>query len=239
MLLADLSWSEIREYLAREDRLILPIGAVEQHGRQLGVGCDWLIAERIAVEAGERTGLAVAPALAYGMSLHHMRFSGTLSLRPATLILVLEDLLRSMHAHGARRVLVVNGHGGNTAALESALAVSANELENMRVKTFEWWKEPELLQLVDDTVGPQRGTHASPAETAFMLAVRPEAVNLDLAMHRDAPVERSREFWTAARFAEAFPDGVMGLDPTAATPELGSQLLARCVEYCVAELARW
>src|SRR4029079_7540979 len=109
-------------------RLILPIGAVEQHGRQIGVGCDYLIAECVANETGKQANVMVAPPLAYGMSLHHMKFVGTLSFRPVTLMLVLEDLFRSMYAHGFRRVLVVNGHGGNTAALDSALTVVTNEL---------------------------------------------------------------------------------------------------------------
>src|SRR5438128_2153072 len=100
MLLADLSWQQAQEYLARDNRIILPIGAVEQHGRQLGVGCDYILAERVANDTGARANVVVAPPLAYGMSLHHMKFAGTLSLRPITLTLILEDLLRGMYAHG-------------------------------------------------------------------------------------------------------------------------------------------
>src|SRR5438046_2410192 len=108
MLLSDHSWLQVRDYLAHDDRLILPIGAVEQHGRQIGLGCDYLIAERVANDTGARVNVMVAPPLAYGMSLHHMKFAGTLSLHPATLTLVLDDLLRSMYTHGFRRILVVN-----------------------------------------------------------------------------------------------------------------------------------
>lgn len=239
MLLTDLSWAQVRDYLARDDRLILPIGAVEQHGRHLGVGCDCLLAERIANDTGMRANVVVAPSLAYGMSLHHMKFAGTLSLRPATLTLVLEDLLRSMYAHGFRRVLVVNGHGGNTAALDSALAIVANELQGLRVKSFEWWKEPELLQLVDDIAGKQEGTHASAAETSLMMVARPQGVHMELTAQRDAPYVHLREFLSAERFAGTFPDGVMGLVPVGATSELGNQLLEKSVEFCGAELAGW
>jgi creatinine amidohydrolase len=239
MLLADMSWDEAQAYLAREDRLIFPIGAHEQHGRHLGLGCDFHIAEVIAQRTGERTNLAVAPTFAYGMSLHHMQFPGTLSLKPATLIHALEDIFRTAHTHGFRRILIVNGHGGNTASIESALAVVANERQGLRVKNYEWWKEPEILRMVDDTVGVQRGTHSSPGETAFYLAARPQAVKMARAPKRDAPVTCTREFQSAKIFAEKYPDGVMGLEPSPATAELGQRLLARSVEICVNEIEDW
>ncbi len=239
MLLADLSWDQVKEYLARDDRVILPTGATEQHGRHIGLGCDYLIAEAIARETGERTNVLVAPPLAYGMSHHHFEFQGTMSLRPTTLIAVLEDLMRSLHRHGFRRWLIVNGHGGNEAAISSALAVVANELEGMRVKEFTWWTEPEILQMIDESAGAQRGTHSSPGETAFMLAVRPQAVHMERAPKRDAPVQTSREFSTARRFAQMYPDGVMGLEPSAGTAKLGRELLDRSVEMCVEEIQNW
>jgi creatinine amidohydrolase len=237
--LAELSWEEVKEYLARENRLIFPIGATEQHGRHIGLGCDYILAEEIASQTGARTRIAVAPAFAYGMSHHHMRFPGTLSLRPTTLIAALEDLFRSMYQHGFRRVLVVNGHGGNEAAISSALAIVTNELEGLRAKEFTWWTEPIILKMVDDFAGPQRGTHSSPVETAFMLGVRPEAVKLERAPRRDAPVTTSREFLSASVFVAQYPDGVMGLDPTPGTAELGRQLLAKSVEMCVEEIENW
>lgn len=239
MRLSDMSWDQAKEYLEREDRLILPIGATEQHGRQLGLGCDFLIAERVAEDTGAQTGVAVAPTLPYGMSLHHMQFAGTLSLKPATLALVLEDVLRTAYAHGFRRVLIVNGHGGNTAALDSTLAVVANELAGLRVKNFEWWKEPSILKIADEMAGTQRGTHSSSAETAFMMVARPNAVYMERAPKRDAPVEPSREFLNAQAFAAHYPDGVMGLDPAPATLALGNRLLEKSVELCVQEITRW
>lgn len=239
MLLADSSWDEAQEYLKRDDRLILPLGATEQHGRHLGLGCDFQIAARLAEIVGAQTNVLVAPPLAYGMSLHHMKFAGTLSLRPTTLILILEDILRTAHAHGFRRILIINGHGGNTPAIESALAVVANELSGLRVKNFEWWKEPAILKIADDLAGPQRGTHSSPIETAFMMVARPNAVKMQGAPKRDAPVERSREFLSANLFAEKYPDGVMGLDPSGATLALGQRLLEKSVEICLREIRVW
>ncbi len=239
MNLADISWEECKEYLVREDRIILPIGATEAHGRHLGLGCDHLLAEAIARAAGDRMGVIVAPVLAYGMSYHLTEFAGTLSLAPATLMHVLEDLLRSLYSHGFRRVLVVNGHGGNNAPLNSAVIDVANELPGLRVKNLTWWTEPAIAQLVDEAAGVQRGTHASTHETAFLMAVKPDAVKMERLAKRDAPVEPSREMITAEAFAQKYPDSVMGLAPSQATPALGRKIFERSVELCVQELENW
>lgn len=237
--LAEMSWEEVKEYLARDDRVVLPLGATEEHGRHLGLGTDFIEAEAIARGVGERTKVAVAPTLNYGMSHALLGFSGTLSLRPTTLIAVLEDLFRSLYRHGFRRVLVVNGHGGNTAALGSALHLVAADLPDLRAKTFEWWTDAESYRVVIDTLGPQVGSHASPGETAFMLAVRPSAVKLDRLTGRDAPVLPSRDFTTAQTFAAKYPDGIMGLDPHLATREAGEALLNKSIEICARELEEW
>lgn len=239
MLLADLSWDEAQEYLQKDNRLIFPMGAVEQHGRHLGLGCDFQIAEKCAEVVGDKTNVAVAPTLAYGMSLHHMKFAGTLSLRPATLMLVLEDIFRTAYAHGFRRILIINGHGGNTPMIDSALATVTNELDGLRVKNFEWWKEPTILKIGDEMAGQQRGTHSSAVETSYMMVARPNAVKMERAAKRDAPLVPSREFHSAARFAGQYPDGVMGLDPSPSSVELGSRLLEKSVEICINEISNW
>jgi creatinine amidohydrolase len=238
-LLAEMSWEEVKEYLVRDNRVILPLGATEEHGRHLGLGTDFIEAGAIARGAGEVTGVAVAPTLNYGMSHALLAFPGTLSLRPTTLIAVLEDLFRSLYRHDFRRVFVVNGHGGNAAALSSALHLVADDLPDLRVKTFEWWTDAESYRVVIEMLGPQEGSHASPGETAFMLAVRPSAVKLERLTGRDAPVKPSREFTTAQTFAQKYPDGVMGLDPRSATREVGEALLKKCVEICAREVANW
>ena len=238
-LLADMSWEEVKQYLESDDRVILPLGATEEHGRHLGLGTDFIEAEAIARGVGERSSVAVAPTLNYGMSHALLGFPGTLSLRPTTLISVLEDLFRSLYRHGFRRVFVVNGHGGNTAALSSALNLVAVDLPDLRAKTFEWWTDAESYRVVTDLLGPQAGSHASLGETAFMLAVRPNAVKLGRLTGRDAAVQPSREFTTMRTFAAKYPDGIMGLDPHKATREAGEALLNKSVEICVRELENW
>jgi creatinine amidohydrolase len=238
-LMANMSWEELKEYLDHDDRVILPLGVTEAHGRHLGLGTDFIEAEAIAHAAGEATGVAVAPTLNYGQALALMGFPGTLSLRPTTLIAVLEDLFHALHHHGFRRILVVNGHGGNIAALSSAVQTAAMELPGLHVKIFEWWKDAEAYPVVTDRMGEQAGSHASAGETAFMLAVRPSAVKLHRLTGRDAPVKPSREMTTVQMFAQEYPDAVMGLHPRTATREAGEALLIKCVEICSRELLDW
>jgi creatinine amidohydrolase len=239
MQLATLSWEQIAEYLARDNRVILPIGATEQHGRHLGVGADYLIAQGIAEKIGAQTRVLVAPTLAYGMSHQHLEFSGTLSLSPATLSAVLQDLLQSLYRHGFRRVLVVNGHGGNQPALQSAVATVQQLFPDLRVKSFQWWLEPEVVRIVDDALGAQRGTHASNHETAFMAAIAPDGVHPTRIAPRDAPVVASREMDSPTRFREKYPDGVMGLAPPHADAALGAKLLAASGALGIQEIENW
>lgn len=239
MLLAEMSWEQVKEYLARDDRIILPLGSTEEHGRHLGLGTDSFEAEAIARGAGEATGVLVAPTLNYGMALAQMGFPGTISLRPTTLIAVLEDILRSLYRHGFRRVLVVNGHGGNAASLASAVQVVTQDSPGLRVKTFEWWTDAEAYRVVIERLGEQVGSHASPGETAFMLAICPRAVDLNRLTGRDAPVKPSREMTTIQNFVSRYPDGIMGRDPHNATREVGEALLKKSIEICAREIEVW
>jgi creatinine amidohydrolase len=238
-LLAEMSWEQVKEYLARDDRIIVPLGSTEEHGRHLGLGTDSFEAEAIARGTGEATGVIVAPTLNYGMALAQMGFPGTISLRPTTLIAVLEDLLRSLYRHGFRRVFVVNGHGGNAAALSSAVQMVAQDTPGLRVKTFEWWTDAESYRVVIEMLGEQVGSHASPGETALMLAICPRAVDLNRLTGRDAPVKPSREMTTIQNFAQKYPDGIMGRDPRDATRTAGEALLNKSIEICAREVETW
>lgn len=238
-LLAEISWEECAEYLTRDDRVILPIGATEQHGRHLGLGTDYMIAEDIARRVGQQSGVLVAPTLCYGMSHAHMEFAGTVSLSPVTLTAVLQDIMGSLHKHGFRRILVVNGHGGNHASVQSATTMLQGQFPDLKVKIAMWWAEPELLRLVDHALGTQQGTHASNHETAFMHAVAPQAVHSERIAKRDAPVVPSKALDSSTQFRDKYPDGVMGLDPTPADAVLGERILGHAVKAGVAEVETW
>ena len=110
----DVNWMQVEEYLARDDRVVLPVGSTEQHG-YLSLETDNILAERVSAEAAEPLGVLVLPALAYGLTPTFAAYPGSPTLRLDTFAAVLRDLLDSLHGQGFRRLLVVNGHGGNIA----------------------------------------------------------------------------------------------------------------------------
>jgi creatinine amidohydrolase len=111
----ELNWMRLEAYLERDDRIVLPLASTEQHG-YLSLGTDNLLAERVALEAAEPLGVPVLPVLPYGLTPAFGAYPGSPSLRAETLIAVLRDVLGSLHAQGFRRLLLVNGHGGNIPA---------------------------------------------------------------------------------------------------------------------------
>ena len=123
LLLADLSSPETQDLLPRIELVLIPVGAHEQHGPNIAVSTDTISADALCRAAAALVGpaVAVAPVVPWGVSWHHLRFAGTISLRQSTLIAVLEDIVGSLYAHGLRRFLVVNGHGGNNAAITTAI----------------------------------------------------------------------------------------------------------------------
>jgi creatinine amidohydrolase len=113
MRIFDTNWMQIEQYLATDDRIVVPVGSTEQHG-YLSLGTDAILAERVSVEAAEPLGVPVLPAVPFGMAPYFAAYPGSISLRISTYIEVVRDILDSVAHHGFRRVLVVNGHGGNS-----------------------------------------------------------------------------------------------------------------------------
>ena len=138
MRLEDLNWFDVEQYLLNEDRLILVLGACEQHG-YLSLLTDVKIPLALADAASQQTGVLVAPPVNFGASPYFLKYPGTLSLRVATLLDLIEDLARSAYGHGFRRFLVLNGHGGND-AVRARLYELANDLGDVRIAWYAWWQ---------------------------------------------------------------------------------------------------
>jgi creatinine amidohydrolase len=137
MRLEELNWMDVESYLAQDDRLILVIGATEQHG-YLSLLTDAKIPLALADAASQKTGVLVAPPLNFGASPYFLAYPGTLSLRASTLMDAVEDLVRSAYQTGFRRIALLNGHGGN-APCRTRLAEVANDLPEIRLAWYEWW----------------------------------------------------------------------------------------------------
>ena len=137
MRIEDLNWMDVETYLAQDDRLILVIGACEQHA-YLSLLTDIKIPLALADAASGQTGVLVAPPLNFGISPYFAAYPGSFSLRVTTLLAAVEDIVRSAHGQGFRRILVLNGHGGN-AAVRAHLHEVNNSLPDLKLNWYDWW----------------------------------------------------------------------------------------------------
>ena len=237
LLLEELGWPDVEEYLRRDDRLILVAGSTEQHGRHMAFGSDVWVPWEIARRLSDRTGVLLAPPLNYGMSLHHLGFPGSLSLRPDTLSSIFMDLLASAYEHGFRRILILNGHGGNTAAIQVALAEVLHELPSLWVRLESWWHEPAVKAVLEAAYPGEASGHADPGETSTVMAIRPDVIRLDRAAYSPGP--HHVDFLTRQVFLDQFPHGVIGADPRRASVEIGQQVLQAAAEAYEKILLAW
>lgn len=135
-----MNWMQMEALLRHEDRCVLPIASIEQHAH-LSLATDALLAERVAVEAAETLGVPVFPVLNYGFTPSFTAYPGTVSLQLGTLLAVARDLLVGLHTQGFQRIVVVNGHGGNS-AVASLISELQAEHPRLQVKFHNWWNAP-------------------------------------------------------------------------------------------------
>jgi creatinine amidohydrolase len=144
--------------------------------------------------------------------------------------------LESAYEHGFRRILILNGHGGNTASIQVALAEALNELHGLQVRMGNWWQEPEVKTVFEQAFG-QPPAHADAGETSVVMAIRPDVVRLDRAAY--SPGAPRPTFLTRQVFLEHFPHGVIGADPRRAFSEVGERALAAAVQVYEQILEAW
>ena len=157
MRVVDLNWMQLEAYLAADDRIVLPLGSIEQHG-YLSLGVDMILSERVSVEAAEPLGVPVMPSLPYGLTHYFAAYPGSPTLQVPTYQAVVRDLLGSLYGQGFRRFALVNGHGGNDPGRD---AVEAWESEHPDAQTLwhNWWSGPRTKAVVDSI--DRDASHAS------------------------------------------------------------------------------
>ena len=168
----------LRDAATENTVVIIPLGATEQHGPHLPTQVDWRSAYEISLRAARlmagRQRALVTPAIPFGMSEHHMSLGGTLTLDYATMAAVIGCVVRSAARHGFTRIFVLNGHGGNIAALETILTELTIELKLPLAGGTYWYIAAESIRGILEHQ-PQL-LHACEAETSIMQALSPEIV---------------------------------------------------------------
>ena len=146
MTISALNWSQVEAYLETDDRAVLPLGSTEQHAG-LSLSVDSILSERVATEAAAPLGVPVFPAQPYGITPYFLAYPGSISLRVSTYLALVRDVLDSLHGQGFRRILMVNGHGGNAPAGALAIEWMADH-PGTAVKFHNWWNAPETFAKV-------------------------------------------------------------------------------------------
>src|SRR5213596_204091 len=147
MRISECNWQLVESYLRNDDRAVLPLGSTEQHA-QLSLFVDSILSERVAVEAAEPLGVPVFPVVAYGITPYFRAFPGSITLRVDTYLRVVGDILNAMAEQGFRRILIVNGHGGNAPA-QGLVGEWLADHPGMRIKFHNWWNAPKTWAQVE------------------------------------------------------------------------------------------
>ena len=178
IMLHEMSWTEAKQYFSGSDIAILPVGSNEQHGPQNPLGTDHLIAKAIAEETAKRTGVLCLQVIPFGVSSHHKQFWGTIYISRETFKNYVKETCLALNYYGVRKIVIVNGHGGNLNALvEMARALRE---EGVFVSVFQWW--PAASKLLPDVFKPEERGHACSEETSVNLALHPQIVDMDRAV---------------------------------------------------------
>ena len=246
MLLHLMTWQEVEDYLKTSTGIMMPIGSTEQHGPTGLIGTDAICAESIAKAAGEISGAAVGPTIGVGMAQHHMAFTGSMTLRPSTLISVIADYVTSLARHGFERFYFINGHGGNITTVQTAFQEvyaqaslaqgggdSGGNRPRVRCVLRNWYQRPRVQSLAKKFYANKEGYHATPSEVAVTQYLYPDAIKSAELPELTSPGGFS--FTDADDFRRRFPDGRMASDPSLATPEHGQQLLELAAEDLAAD----
>ena len=238
------TWQEIEAYLQNSRGIILPIGSTEQHGPNGLIGTDAICAEVIARGVGEGTGALVAPTIAIGMAQHHLGFAGSMTLRPSTLIAVLQDMVQSLVKHGFERFYFLNGHGGNISTVAAAFSeiyaarslAAAGNTPTIKCRLKNWWQNQEVHEIAKALYGDAEGSHATPSEVAVTQFAYPDVIK---SATLDPAVAPRGDFADAADYRRKFPDGRIGSNPGLATPEAGRRLYEAAVAAISKDYLSW
>jgi creatinine amidohydrolase len=224
--------------------VVIPIGSNEQHGPHLPTGTDTIILEAVVKGVRHRFSpmdpFLFIPIMPFGESPEHMDFCGTISLKAATLLSVMEDIVSSLHAHGANKFVFLNSHGGNTSLL-GAIAHELRYSKKVEISCLNFWSEEilsysQIAEIIPGLDYPE--IHAASVETSILLYLNPDFVgDIPEKFQPKAPYPAIPTGWSTADLSD---NGIIG-DPRNSSSERGKQLYQLFVDRIVAillEIAR-
>jgi len=226
MKLAELHWPEVNRLDREKIVAVVPVGSMEQHGPHLPFQVDTFVSSRLAEDLEKNMPeILLLPPVWAGVSAHHMDFPGSITLRAKVFIDLLHDICASLHHHGFRRVVLLNGHGGNRSSLE----VLGQELFvefGLTVNTLAYWDlVPDLVKSLKKSKSKGMG-HSGELETSLMLHLAPHLVSQQdipkgvLGVEEEGPTEGIKRY---VNMKEHSAEGVIGM-PSAASAEIGAKL---------------
>jgi len=236
--LPEMTWEEVRDSLREVEVAVVPVGSTEQHGPHLPLQSDTAFVLHICRRAAEEVYpiALVTPPISIGISRHHMKFPGTLTLREETLIAVLMDVGWSLKHHGFRRIAIINGHGGNYHAMKIAAKKISEEFRVLTASMSYWELLPvgETSKIIESFRARHAG-HACEFETSLSYVIQPELVRRDKIRKGEGIESFPYENFMPINVFERSETGLPSGDPTKASPEKGRRLL----ELIVRELSKF
>jgi len=248
--IARMSWKEVADRVADRPVVLIPVGAVEQHGLQTPTGIDNFVAEHVAQAVAKRTGSLVLPCTPFGCSQFFGRFPGTIVVRQESLRAYLADVVDSMLRHGFEHLVFVDNHAGNTPVIDQ-LAWDVRERHGrVLAKVFPYGVGKEIgADLYPD--GQARWGHGAEPVVSMAAALLPDDVRMDLARKDGWKPFRGFDGMAGSKVKvgsssatfyfdqhDVGPSGTKG-DPTGADGELGKAYLARVVDWTVGFVERF
>jgi creatinine amidohydrolase len=226
MKLAELHWPEVEKLEKKTLVALIPVGSMEQHGPHLPFEVDFFIASRLAEDLEKKISeILLLPPVWAGVSAHHMDFPGSITVRAKVFIDLLHDICASLYHHGIRRIVLLNGHGGNRSSLEVLGQELFVEL-GLTINTLAYWDlVPDLVKSLKKSQSKGMG-HSGELETSLMLYLAPHLVKREampqgaLGLEDAGPLDGIKRYVNMKEHSE---EGVIGI-PSAASPEIGQKL---------------
>jgi creatinine amidohydrolase len=218
-----LSWTDVAAHIARDPRLLIPVGALEQHGPHLPLGANAIVAHRIAADLSAEFDVLRAPTLNYGVNVRTDRiYAGTASLRQKTLHRALNELLGCWQDQGFSEFILITAHRHEPHL--DALATLYTDTARVRVVSV--W-DVDIADILETQPGP---LHACEAETSLLLHLHPQLVHMDRARDFELSPEAFARYIRGT--LPAPPPGGAGVvgHPRAATADKGARIHARMLE---------